>query len=64
MLFRGVEFFLNGEHFAASLRERGALERLADERSLPAGSRVPRSLARRLHAWYDAGWVRLGIRNG
>ena len=64
MLFRGADFFLNGERFAASSRERGQLARLADERSLPAGSRVPRSLARRLHAWYDAGWVRLGTRNG
>jgi len=64
MLFRGADFFLNGERIAASSRERGALARLADERSLPAGSRVPRSLARRLHAWYDAGWVRLGTRNG
>lgn len=64
MLFRGPDFFLNGERVAASPRERGLLARLADERSLPAGARVPRSLERRLHAWYDAGWVRLGTRNG
>jgi len=64
MLYRGVDFFLNGERVAASPLERAPLARLADERSLPAGSRVPRSLARRLHAWYDAGWVRLGTRNG
>src|SRR5262249_20553368 len=53
MLYRGVDFFLNGERVAASPLERAPLARLADERSLPAGSRVPRSLARRLHAWYD-----------
>jgi 50S ribosomal protein L16 3-hydroxylase len=64
MLFRGADFFLNGERVAASSRERGLLARLADERSLPAGANVPRSLARKLRAWHEAGWVRLGARNG
>ena len=64
LLFRGADFFLNGERIEASARERGLLARLADERSLPAGTRVPPSLARKLHAWYAAGWLRLGEHHG
>ena len=64
MLFRGADFFLNGERIETSARERALLARLADERSLPAGARVSRSLARRLHAWYLAGWLRLGAHRG
>jgi hypothetical protein len=64
MLFRGADFFLNGERIEAGSRERALLSRLADERSLPAGLRVSRSLARRLHGWYLAGWLQLGARHG
>jgi 50S ribosomal protein L16 3-hydroxylase len=64
MLFRGADFFLNGERIEARSGERGLLARLADERSLPAGARVPRALARRLHAWYLAGWLHLGESDG
>ena len=64
MLFRGADFFLNGERIEAGSRERALLARLADERSLPAGLRVSRSLARRLHGWYLAGWLRLGGHHG
>jgi 50S ribosomal protein L16 3-hydroxylase len=64
MLFRGADFFLNGERVDASAHERRLLARLADERSLPAGTHASPALSRRLHAWYLAGWVRIGGNHG
>jgi len=64
MLFRGADFFLNGERVDAPAHARGLLARLADERSLSRGVRLAPSLARRLHAWYLAGWLRLGEHDG
>jgi hypothetical protein len=64
MLFRGVDFFVNGEQVESPARDRAALARLADERSLAPGARVSRPLASRLHAWYLAGWVHVGDRDG
>jgi 50S ribosomal protein L16 3-hydroxylase len=63
MLFRGADFFLNGERIEAGARSRALLARLADERSLPPGARVPGDLARLLHAWYLAGWLHAGERD-
>jgi len=64
MLFRGTDFFVNGERVEASARERALLARLADERSLPRGVRVSPRLAQQLHAWYLAGWLRVGDHDG
>ncbi len=62
LLFRGPDFFINGECAAASARIRETLRRLADERSLPAAV-LPRVLLGLIHAWYLAGWVRIGERH-
>jgi hypothetical protein len=64
MLFRGADFFLNGERVQASARERALLARLADDRSLPRGLRVSVRLAQKLHEWYLAGWLRIGEQDG
>jgi len=63
MLFRGADFFLNGERIQGGARSRSLLVRLADERSLPPGARVPGDLAQLLHAWYLAGWLHPGERD-
>jgi 50S ribosomal protein L16 3-hydroxylase len=62
LLFRGPDFFINGERAAAPARTRVALQRLADERSLPAAA-LSRALLALLHAWYLSGWVRIGERH-
>jgi len=62
MLFRGADFFLNGERIEPPARAKELLARLADERALPAGARVPGALARLLHAWYLAGWLHVAAR--
>ena len=63
MLFRGADFFLNGERIEAGTRSRTLLARLADERSLPPGARLPEALVRLFHAWYLAGWLHAGERD-
>jgi 50S ribosomal protein L16 3-hydroxylase len=63
MLFRGEDFFLNGERIEVPARSRAPLARLADERALPPGGRLPAGLARLLHAWYLAGWLHAGERD-
>jgi 50S ribosomal protein L16 3-hydroxylase len=63
MLFRGGDFFLNGERILAAKNARALLLRLADERSLPPGTRLPKTAARLVHAWYLAGWVHPGDRD-
>jgi len=64
MLFRGADFFLNGERVEAPGRARRLLARLADERALPPGARLSGPLSRPLHAWYLAGWLRIGEHDG
>jgi 50S ribosomal protein L16 3-hydroxylase len=63
MLFREREFFVNGERVEPPGRLRGFLARLADERALPPGERLPRPLLGLLHDWYLAGWLRIGERH-
>jgi len=63
MLFRDREFFVNGERLDPPGRLRRTLARLADERALPPGERLPRPLLRLLHDWYLAGWLRIGERH-
>jgi 50S ribosomal protein L16 3-hydroxylase len=60
MLFRGGDFFLNGERIEAPARARGWLLRLADDRSLPPGARVPEPAQRLFLGWYLAGWLHIG----
>lgn len=64
MLFRGGDFFINGERVVASARERALLARLADERALPPRGRLPRPVLRLFHDWYVAGWLRIGENDG
>jgi 50S ribosomal protein L16 3-hydroxylase len=64
MLFRDRDFFVNGERFAPPGHLRSRLARLADERNLPAGTRLSRQLLRLLHPWYLAGWLRIGHPHG
>ncbi len=63
MLFREREFFVNGEQVEPPGRVRTFLARLADERVLPPGERLPQSLLGLLHGWYLAGWLRIGERH-
>jgi 50S ribosomal protein L16 3-hydroxylase len=62
MLFRGADLFVNGERVERAVSS-GPLSRLADERSLPPRTSLPRPLLRLLHAWYLAGWLHAGERN-
>ena len=62
LLFRGRDFFVNGEWTEPHARLRGLLARLADERSLPPHERLSQPLLRLLHAWYLAGWLHVGVR--
>jgi 50S ribosomal protein L16 3-hydroxylase len=64
MLSRDREFFVNGERLEPPGRLRRLLARLADERALPPGKRLPQPLLRLLHGWYLAGWIRIGERHG
>jgi len=59
MLFRRGTVYLNGEALAAAGPTRRLLERLADERALPAGTSVTPAASRLLYTWYRAGWLRL-----
>ena len=63
MLFREREFFVNGERVEPPGRLRRFLARLADERALPPGERLPQPLLVLLHDWYLAGWLRIGERH-
>jgi 50S ribosomal protein L16 3-hydroxylase len=63
MLFRERDFFVNGERVEPPGGLRRVLARLADERVLPPGMRLPRRLLRLLYDWYLAGWLRIGERH-
>jgi len=60
MLFRGLDFFVNGERFASSPPLLPALSRLANERRLKAGPGLSRPLLQLLHPWYLSGWLHIG----
>ena len=55
LLFKGTQFFINGEDFGATGKERQALMQLADNRVLPAGD-YGDALAGLFYEWYLAGW--------
>jgi 50S ribosomal protein L16 3-hydroxylase len=63
MLFRVTAFFVNGERVEPAKGLRSWLVRLADERVLPAGRRMPAALLSLLHRWYAAGWLHIGDRD-
>jgi 50S ribosomal protein L16 3-hydroxylase len=56
LLYSGTQFFINGEDFSATGRERKSLVQLADTRSLPAGD-YGKALGELFYDWYLAGWV-------
>jgi 50S ribosomal protein L16 3-hydroxylase len=60
MLFRGRDFFVNGERIEPPKHLWSRLARLADERALPPGGRLPQELLRLLRGWYLAGWLCTG----
>jgi len=60
MLFRGPNFFINGEGIAPPSRLQVALSRLANERRLEADPRLSRALLQLLYAWYLSGWLHVG----
>jgi 50S ribosomal protein L16 3-hydroxylase len=64
MLFRGGDFYVNGERVEPPERMRAWLARLADERALPPEGRLAPPLLALLHGWYLAGWLRTGERHG
>src|SRR3989454_10913592 len=63
MLFRERAVLGNGGRVGPPGRLRKFLERLADERVLPPGERLPLPLLLLLHDWYLAGWLRIGERH-
>jgi 50S ribosomal protein L16 3-hydroxylase len=61
LLYRGAQFFINGESFRASGREARALRALADRRSL-AGAQLERGpLAKLVHEWQRHGYLHIEI---
>jgi 50S ribosomal protein L16 3-hydroxylase len=64
LLFRGREFFVNGEAFTPPPGLARWLKDLAGARRLEPGRRLPAGLCTLLHGWYLSGWVRPGRRHG
>jgi 50S ribosomal protein L16 3-hydroxylase len=59
LLYRGVDFFVNGERCAASARQRAALARLADRRRMAGGQLARAGLAMLAYDWYRLGYLHL-----
>ena len=55
LLFSGTQFFINGEDFGATSKERQVLMQLADNRMLLAGD-YGNALPGLFYEWYLAGW--------
>ena len=64
MLYDAQHVYINGESVRTRGRDAALLRRLADERSLDAGSVRSASLAARslLREWFNAGWLRKPLR--
>lgn len=60
MMYDGRHIFINGESYRASGLDARLMQRLADERRLPASdlARLGAGAVELLDAWCDAGWVR------
>jgi 50S ribosomal protein L16 3-hydroxylase len=63
LLFRGRNFFINGEAFPAPARLARELAELARRRLAPP-RRASRALCTLLHRWYLSGWVHAGGSHG
>jgi 50S ribosomal protein L16 3-hydroxylase len=63
LLFRGKDFFINGEAITASASLRPMLGRLAHRRALARARTLPRALCTLLHGWYLSGWLHAGERH-
>jgi 50S ribosomal protein L16 3-hydroxylase len=63
LLFRGRDFFINGEAFTPPAGVAPWLKDLAHRRRLEA-RRAPAALFALLHRWYLSGWVHPGSRHG
>lgn len=59
LLYRGAEFFLNGEVVPVSARQQRALAQLADERRASGAHLARAGLGVLLREWYAAGAIRL-----
>jgi 50S ribosomal protein L16 3-hydroxylase len=60
LLFRGNQFFINGEAFIAQASELPLLVQLADTRQAQPSAALGRDLKQRLAEWYNAGYIQLG----
>jgi len=60
LLYRRGRFYMNGDSWFAEGGDRRLLERLADRRTLPAGTSLSADLRKLLHGWYVAGWLHWG----
>ena len=59
LLYRGSVFHINGEAVQVGRAARSMLVRLADGRSLPAGTATPGELADLFYTWYRHGYLSL-----
>ena len=59
LLYSGGSFFINGERFLASKRDRPALAALADNRALAGGRLAREPLAGLVSGWLQAGYAHL-----
>jgi 50S ribosomal protein L16 3-hydroxylase len=62
MLTSGRQVFINGESALASAASARVLQRLADTRRLPAGTRLNAATHELLYEWYRAGYIEIGER--
>ena len=57
LLYRGADFFINGEHCRAAASWRAPLRTFANARRLERGADLPAELVDLLYDWYCAGYV-------
>jgi 50S ribosomal protein L16 3-hydroxylase len=59
MAYDDEHVFINGESYRARGRDAALLQRLADERALPAAAvrRASASVQHALQQWHEAGWL-------
>jgi 50S ribosomal protein L16 3-hydroxylase len=63
LLVRGTFAYVNGEEVLMRPGARAAVARLADARSLPAGTKLGADAASLLHDWYCAGFLASGAQH-
>ena len=62
ILLSGSMIFINGESVTVNAATRKTLQQLADQRSLPPGTRIGTAARELLYKWYRAGYVEIGER--